>query len=294
MGRLRKRARIIQEIRTFFISNNYLEVETPIRIPAPAPEAHIDPVESEGWYLHSSPELCMKRLLAAGCDRLFQVARCFRRGERGAKHLPELTLLEWYRKGGTYRDLMEETEELIRSIAAPDGLLVYQGERIDLAGKWERISVRDAFERFAKVSMEESLAEGTFDEVMGIEIEPKLGRGKPVFIYDYPASKGALARLKPSDPSVAERFELYISGVELCNAFTELTDPEEQRSRFKQEIEYRSSLGKPPCPMPEKFLKDLAAMPDAAGIALGVDRLVMLFTDAAEIDEVTAFTPEEL
>ncbi len=293
-GNLEARARIITEIRAFFTDCGYLEVDTPIRTPAQAPEAHIDPVSSEGWYLQSSPELCMKRLLSAGFERIFQIARCFRRGERGDRHLPELTLLEWYRKGGSYLDLMEETEALVRRIAAPEKRLTYRGEEIDLSGPWERFTVEDAFERHASVSMEQALSADTFDEVMGLEIEPSLGRGTPTFIYDYPASKGALARLKPTNPAVAERFELYICGLELCNAFTELTDPVEQRARFTEEIACRAALGKPPCPMPEKFLEDLSTMPDAAGIALGVDRLVMLFTDAPTIDDVTAFTPEEL
>jgi lysyl-tRNA synthetase class 2 len=294
---LAARARIIHEMRNFFVEGGYLEVETPLRIPAPAPEAHIDAIPSGNWFLHTSPELCMKRLLAAGCDRIFQVSHCWREGERGARHLPEFTMLEWYRAEADYRDLMEECEALIRSLAMVTGsgeMIAFRGNGIDLATPWERLTVRDAFARYGGMTMEEVLAKGQFDEVMVAEIEPRLGLGRPTFICDYPAERGALARLRPDDPTVAERFELYIGGIELANAFSELTDPAEQHARFVHETAVRRSFGKRSYPVPEKFLTELAAMPPAAGIALGVDRLVMVLLDAASIDEVVAFTPEDL
>jgi lysyl-tRNA synthetase class 2 len=154
--------------------------------------------------------------------------------------------------------------------------------------------VAQAFQRFSSMSMDQALACGRFDEVMGLEIEPQLGRPKPVFLCDYPAAQGALARLRPDNPGLAERFELYIAGLELCNAFSELTDPIEQRRRFEEQNLRRRQSGKPVYPIPEKFLAALADMPAAAGNALGVDRLVMLFADANRIDDVVAFTPEEL
>ena len=291
------RAAVIRSIRNFFSELGYLELETPSRIPAPAPEAHIDSFECEGWYLHPSPELCMKQMLAAGYPKIFQICKAFRKNERGGKHLPELTLLEWYAEGETYEDLMVRCEGLFHFIAGQNGFgeqILWQGHTIDLAPPWERLSVSDAFDRYSEVSMEEALAGDTFDEIMGLEIEPRLGLAKPLFLYDYPAQKGALARLKPSDQRYAERFELYIAGLELCNAFTELNNPEEQRDRFIEEIAYRNSLGKSAYPMPEKFLDALHHMPDAAGIALGVDRLVMLFADTNDIAGVVAFTPEDL
>jgi lysyl-tRNA synthetase class 2 len=294
---LTDRAAIINEIRRFFSGRDYLEVETPLRIPAPAPESHNDAVTSGSWFLQTSPELCMKRLLASGFQQIFQICRCWREGERGRRHLPEFTMLEWYRAGCGYRDVMDECEALFPAIAHSIGkgnTINFRGQKINLEGTWERITVREAFQRYSTISMEEALACDRFDEIMVEDIEPRLGISRPTFICDYPAERGALARLREDDPSVAERFELYIGGLELANAFTELTDPEEQKVRFHHEESHRRSRGKTPYPVPEKFLAELSCMPPSSGIALGVDRLVMIFTDASSIDDVVAFTPEEL
>jgi len=294
---LELRAKAIEGVRAFFSAHDFLEVETPCRIPAPAPEENIDAVETEGWFLHTSPELCMKRLLAAGYPKIYQICKCFRKNERGRKHLPELTMLEWYGIDMNYLDMMNQCEELIRFVALHIGvgdLFEYQGKKITLEKPWERISVANAFEKFGSMEMDRALEQDKFDEIMGYEIEPKLGQGNPVFLYDYPASCGALAKLKPEDPSVAERFELYVSGVELCNAFTELTDHKEQRDRFELEKENRKKTGKTIYPIPDKFLESLKKMPNASGNALGIDRLVMLFADTTKIDDVVAFVPEEI
>jgi len=294
---LHLRARIIQTIRQFFIDNDYLEIDTPIRIPAPAPEAHIDAITADGHYLQTSPELCMKQLLAAGFPRIFQICKCFRQHERGRKHLPELTMLEWYHAGGSYLGLMDECEKLVRFVARHLGRgnhLTYRNRPIELAKPWLRLSVAEAFKQYGSKSVNTAMASDCFDEVMALKIEPNLGDPSPVFLYDYPARYGALARLKPGEPLLAERFELYIAGIELCNGFSELTDAAEQRERFEKELLLRRSLNKPPYPMPEKFLQALADMPAAAGNALGIDRLVMLFADADKIDDVVTFTPEEL
>ncbi len=294
---LQLRAHILQAIRSFFVDNDYLEVETPLRIPAPAPEAHIDAVESGDWYLQTSPELCMKRLLAAGFQRIFQICKCFRQAERGHRHLPELTLLEWYRADTNYQDLMNECEALINSVARKIGLediLSYQGDKINLPPPWPRMSVNDAFEKYGSSSLEAALQQDQFDEIMATQIEPHLGRACPVFLYDYPASRGALAKLKSEDSRYAERFELYIGGVEICNAFSELTDPAEQSRRFEHELGRRRKAGQPVYPLPEKFLAALQDLPAAAGNALGIDRLIMLFADTKHIDDVVAFTPELL
>lgn len=294
---LQRRASIIDSVRAFFKGSGFLEVETPVRIPAPAPEAHIDTQECGDWFLQPSPELCMKRLLAAGYEKIFQICRCFRQAERGGRHLPEMTLLEWYVAGFDYLDLMAQCEQLIGFVADRSGLgrrLSYQGRTVDLTAPWDRLTVNEAFRRFGRLSAQEALDRGCFDEIMGLTIEPELGLDRPVFLYDYPARCGALARLKPGDPSLAERFELYIAGMELCNAFSELTDAQEQRRRFESENRIRGAGGKTVYPMAEAFLQALAAMPPAAGNALGLDRLVMLFCDAASIDEVVAFIPEEL
>jgi lysyl-tRNA synthetase class 2 len=291
------RARMIQALRLFFVSAGYLEVETPARIPAPAPETHIDAPPAGDWFLQTSPELCMKRLLAAGYGKIFQIAKCYRDGERGDRHLPEFTMLEWYRQAGDYRDLMAECEALLPFVLKAlgrDAALVYRGERIDLTAPWERLSVAEAFRRFTRLTPEDALRTGCFDERMALDIEPRLGRGRPTFLYDYPAACAALARRKPTDPDRAERFELYVSGLELANAFSELTDAAEQRDRFAQARAERQRLGKADYPSAEPFLAALGAMPPAAGIALGVDRLAMLLADADRIDDVVAFVPEDL
>lgn len=296
---LRLRARVIKAVRTFFDENGFLEVETPNRIPAPAPEAHIDPQPAGDAFLHTSPELCMKRLLAAGYERIYQLTRCHRRGERGRRHLPEFTLLEWYQAGMDYTAMMAQTEALVSAVVAScqpgrPRQLSYQGETIDLTPPWERLSVEDAFHRFTSHSMTAALAENRFDEIIALTIEPHLGRKRPVFLYDYPIECGALARPKPGAPHLVERFELYVAGLELCNAFSELNDPIEQRRRFNAERQLRQATGKPVAPLPETFLDVLAHMPTASGNALGIDRLVMLSADTTDIADVTAFTPEEL
>lgn len=291
------RARVIGSVRRFFEADGYLEVETPCRIRAPAPELHIDAYPAGDWFLQTSPELCMKRLLAAGCERIFQICRCFRAGERGRRHLPELTMIEWYAAGRDYRDLMVDCERLVAAVARDLGrgqTLVYQGREVRLAAPWERLTVADAFERHASISLDAALAIDRFDEVMGLEIEPHLGFPRPTLLCDYPPACAALARIRPGEPPVAERFELYVAGIELCNGFSELADPAEQRLRFAAETEARRRAGRTVYPPAEAFLADLARMPPAAGNALGLDRLVMLFADADCIDEVVAFTPESL
>ncbi len=290
------RARILQSIREFFISRDYLEIETPQLITAPAPETHIESIAVGDRYLQTSPELCMKRLVAQGLHRIFQIARCFREGERGDLHLPEFSLLEWYRTGIDYRHLMVECETLFLFLAKQLDLgthIQYRGVNVDLNTPWERLSVEAAFERFAPISLDQALASDDFDEIMVKHIEPHLGIETPTFLCDYPASLGALARLKPENPSVAERFEIYMGGIELANGFSELVDAHEQRLRFQKELKERTLIGKQVYPMPERFLKALSSMPETAGIALGLDRLVMIFGDAPTIDHVVAFTPEQ-
>ena len=290
---LEARARIVQAIRAFFIDQDFLEVETPQRIPVNAPELHIDAVRNGAWFLHTSPELCMKRLLSAGYPRLFQICRVWREGERGGRHLPEFTMLEWYRSDADYLDLMDDCEALLRALL-PAGVLKIRGTVIDLAPTWERLTVADAFAAYASFSLEQALGEDCFDEILSNEVEPRLGQERPTFLYDYPASLAALARRKANQPDLAERFELYIAGIEIANAFSELTDPLEQRQRFNTDEAARRAQGKEPLPLPEKFLTELANLPPSAGIALGLDRLVMLLTGADKVDEVVAFSPEEL
>jgi lysyl-tRNA synthetase class 2 len=290
---LTERARIIQNIRSFFIDRGYLEVETPHRIPANAPEPHIDAVASGACALHTSPELAMKRMLAAGYEQLFQVCRVWREGERGQFHLPEFTLLEWYRVGIDYNALMKECMELI-FVLVPEGKLYRAGRTIDLTMPWQKLTVTEAFTQYASINLNQTLDSDCFEEILTNEVEPHLGKEKPTFLTEYPSSLAALARTKPGESQVAERFELYIDGLELANAFSELTDPEEQRCRFEKDEELRRTAGKTPYPLPERFLAELENMPEAAGIALGLDRLIMLITGAKKIDDVVAFAPDDL
>ncbi len=291
---LSRRAEIIQGIRTFFINREYLEVDTPIRLPCLIPEPHIEPEQSSGWFLQTSPEMCMKRLLAAGLPRIFQICRCFRRHERGARHLPEFTMLEWYRAGIDYVALMAECAELLRFVAAKIDCPDRSAAALLSKADWEYLTVQRAFALYAPVSVDQALAEDAFDEILVRDVEPNLGRARPTFLHDYPAALGSLARLKNGDNRVAERFELYVNGLELANGFSELTDADEQRQRFHKERAVIEGQGRQPGPMPDRFLADLGELQSAAGIALGVDRLVMLLCGARSIDEVVAFTPETL
>ena len=294
---LKIRARLIQAVREYFSHNEFLEIDTPTRCPAIIPEAQIDPVTSEDWYLQASPEQAMKRLLSKGYGNIFQICKTFRKNERGRFHLPEFTLLEWYSVGSTYLDLMDQCRSLIRFIARRlecSDPITYQGKPVWLNKEWQTLTAEDAFERYADLSLETALEQGRFDEIVSFQVEPHMGVRTPGFLMDYPARLASLAQLIPDNPEYAQRVELYIAGIELANGFTELTDAREQRARFEKENEIRTAAGSVPLPMPEKFLNDLESMPPAAGIALGLDRLVMIFADAASIDEVVAFTPETL
>jgi len=297
MRALQLRAKLIQSIRYFFIQNNFLEIETPLRIPSPAPEEHIEAIRSENWFLQTSPELCMKRLLAAGYPRIFQISKCFRAAERGNKHLPEFTMLEWYVAQFDYHQLMDQCEAML--VAAfkdmgHDKNITRQNKEISLATPWEKISIAAVFNIYAPISLQQALHQDKFDEIMVEYIEPFLGIDRPTFIYDYPTQPAAPAKTKKSNPDVAERFELYIGGLELANGFSELTDADEQRQRFEEALKARTAKNWIHYEMPEKFLKILETVPQSAGIALGIDRLAMILADTDKIDDVVAFTPESL
>lgn len=294
---LQKRSLVLRATRDFFHGTGFLEVETPHRVPVPIPEAHIDLIESDGWVLQPSPELCMKRLLSMGFEQIFQICRCWRYGERGDLHLPEFTMLEWYRINADYTTLMHDCMALTRTVANSLGLngkIERKGKSINLDDEWEQLTVATAYDRFAGISVQEALERDIFDEIMVTEIEPRLGVQRPTFLVDYPAVRGSLARRKPTDESVVERFELYIDGIELANAFSELVDSKEQQSRFYQEQTERNLAGKPVYGIPENLLTALDTLPPSAGIALGIDRLCMVLTGATAIDSVVAFTPETL
>jgi lysyl-tRNA synthetase class 2 len=278
-------------------------VDTPIRQPVLLPESNIVPLGAGTWFLQTSPEQCMKRLLAAGCTNIFQICPCFRAEERGSRHLEEFTMLEWYRVASDYLELMSDCEQLLRFVL--NSLLESGPCRRVVAGScfskividqpWERLSVADAFSQYASCSVEEALEKDRFDEVLAIEIEPRLGRGRPTFVFDYPARCAALARRKNDAPGLAERFELYIEGMELANGFSELTDAVEQRERFSEELVKieRSRDNQTGSAMPERFLSELEKLGRAAGIALGLDRLLMLLMSVDTIDGVVSFSPSD-
>ena len=292
---LERRAAIFRLTRRFFDEQGFLHVDTPIRSPAIAPEKEIIPFDSEGWLLATSPELYMKRLLAAGYERIYQIAHCFRKNERGRLHNPEFTLLEWYRAGANYQDMIADTERLVLSIAAGLGLgesFKYQGKTVDVSLPWGQITVRDLYMQMAQWDPVRNPDAQRFDEDMVTHVIPHLNPHRPLVVIDYPASMASLARLKPGNPQVAERAEVFIGGMELANAYSELTDPKQQRARFLAEIEsIRREQGRE-APLPQKFLDSLANLPECAGIALGMDRLVMLFCDTASIDEVMPFAAD--
>ena len=313
MGFLRRRARVAAGVRAFFGARGYLEVETPYAVVAPGEEVHLatfatEQVTPEGerraLRLHTSPEFAMKKLLAGGVGRCFQLARVWRNGEGSDLHSPEFTMLEWYRPGGTMDDLIEETFALLRAVLPP--VVQCRGIIVSLEG-FERLTVADAFSRHVGADLLGTLDdapalaaqagvrlrdgedwEDLFFRLLLDRVEPAIGRGRPTFLTHWPAAQAALARRDPSDPRVAERFELFACGMELANAFVELTDPVEQRARFEVDRARRHALyGGEDWPMDEEFLAALEhGLPSCAGIALGFDRLAMLAGGADRIGQV--------
>jgi lysyl-tRNA synthetase class 2 len=312
---------VIRALRSFFEGRGYLEVETPQLVPSPGLELHLRPILAGGGYLNTSPEYQMKRLLAGGLERIFQIGHAFRDEERGQHHVREFTMLEWYRVGADLPDLMEETEALVAAVAlAASGASRVRGADgafLDLAPPWDRIGVAEACARFAGVECTgqedgPTLARRAreagwpipadltdWDEVftrLFVEaVEPHLGRERPTLLHRWPARCAALARLDPGDPTVALRFEVFAGGVELANAFCELTDPVEQRVRLEEDLAERRARGLAAPPLDERFLAALEeGIPPTSGIALGVDRLAMLIAGVSRIDDVLTFTTEEL
>lgn len=315
------RAGAVRAVRAFFDGQGYTEVETPALQLSPGMEPHLTPFETrlldtagEGTRmgLHTSPEFAMKKLLAAGMERIWQLARVWRNGERSARHHPEFTMLEWYRAGAGWRDIAAETVDLVRAVAGDTAR--HGGHAVDLSGNWEYLSVQEAFARHAGFDLlataEDPLAPDTaalaraaaglgirtapddawddiFFRILFEKVEPRLGFDAPTVFHSYPASMAALARRNPADPRVADRFEVFVCGLELANGYGELTDAAEQRRRFEEEIARRAGLGAEAWPVDEDFMAALeAGIPDCAGIALGFDRLVMLATGAERIEDV--------
>lgn len=277
-----------------------MEVDTPVRQPVLIPERYIEPLRSERAYLQTSPELCMKRLLASGCVKIFQICPCFRKNEKGRRHLEEFTMLEWYHVGESYLKLMDDCEELFRFLKHQMSVLqsssdvtnqIFEG--FDFDGTWERITVEDAFIKFSPITLPQALKDDSFDEILVEYIEPNLGKKAPVFLMDYPLELGSLAKVKTGAICIVERFELYLNGIELANGFSELTDEQEQRLRFDEELTDINKSWGSGVEMPERFLEDITKLEKAAGIALGVDRLFMLALGAQDINDVVSFSPDD-
>ncbi len=320
------RGRVLGAVRDFFAAAGYLEVDTPALQVSPGLEPHLkafattlhDPRDggARPRYLHTSPEFAMKKLIAGGLPRIWQLAHVYRDGERSATHHPEFAMLEWYRAGAGYRDLMDECEALLRSVqtAAGGAALRWRGHSADAREPWQRLTVAEAFARHTGIDLLATAPEPArpdaallaaaasrisvaphpgddwetlFFRILLERIEPHLGIAAPTILYDYPLALAALSRPKPDDPRLAERFELYVCGLELANAFGELTDPAEQRRRFIADQARKQSLYGETYPIDEDFLAALEhGLPECAGVALGFDRLVMLATGADHIEEV--------
>jgi lysyl-tRNA synthetase class 2 len=300
---IRARAEVLATIRAFFADRGVLEVETPLLSTATVTDLHLRSLSCEldsggGKILHlqTSPEYAMKRLLAAGSGPLYQICKAFRGGEAGRRHNPEFTMLEWYRPGWNHHELMNEIDELLAAV-----LGCRAGERLSYAEAFATHAGVDPHNASDSELRELAHAHGLqgaddlgrdelLDLLLAELVEPKLGRGRPSYVHDFPASKAALARVRPQNPPLAERFELFVEGLELANGYHELTDPTEQRRRFERDLAERRRRGLPEVQIDERLLAALAAgLPDCAGVALGVDRLVMLALGAADISEVIAF-----
>ena len=289
LSNLKTRSALLQALREAFYFENFLEVATAVKIPAPAPEEYIESVPCEGGFLRTSPELAMKRMLCAGMERIFQFGPAFRAEELGRKHREEFTILEYYAVKWDYRQLAEFTAKMISSAAEKlfgKTQIEYQGEPVDL-GRHNFITVDEAFRKYAGVSAFEADENGTFDELMVLKVEPALGKDCPEFLIDYPAARASLSRLSVADKRVAERWELYIRGIELGNAFGELTDAAEQRRRFAEALKFRAEQGMLKYPEATDFLEALEkGMPESSGCAIGFDRLCMIFCDSYDIADV--------
>ena len=303
LSNLRRRAEAMRAIRAWFDERSFLEVETPLAVPSPGLDLHLAAMPVGGMgaerWLSTSPEYQMKRLLAGGVTRIYQLARCFRRGERGDHHEPEFTMLEWYRAFAGSKEIMRDTEELVASVARAlcgGTTLPGRGRPVDVAPPWKRLTVADAFSRIAGVELADVLPdEERFFRILVETIEPGLGYPKPVFLTRWPASMASLARLDPEDPRWADRVEAYVDGLELSNGFGELVDPREQRWRLERDRQARRASGRDDYPIDERFLAALEeGLPPSGGNALGVDRLVMLLTGARSIEEVVAFPQRRL
>lgn len=298
------REKVVDSIRKFFKEQGFREVFTPTLVPVPSIEPNLEVFESElrtstgkkrRGFLIMSPEFSIKKLLAAGIGDCFEITRCFRNNEEVSRlHNPEFTMLEWYRINADYTDVMKDFEQLFVNIIGSKKLK-YQGEVYDLSLPWPRISVSEAFSKFAEKDVLE-VSDEDFYKIFFNEIEPALLKSKkPFFIYDYPISQASLSRPKKEDPRFAERFEVFLAGIELGNCFSELTDAKEQKKRFENDFAERKKMGKTDYPIDYDLIDALkSGLPVVSGIAVGVDRLVMLAADVPSVSDTLFFPGAEI
>lgn len=315
-----KRTEIIRLTRAFFEHEGFIETDTPSAVVLPGQEPELSPVPiilhdekaaARKLYLQTSPEFAMKKLLAAGFEKIFQICKCFRDYESfGGLHNPEFTMIEWYRANATYKDIMDDTERLFQFVGGQLGVstVTWNGHSVNIASAWNRKTMKQVWQEFVGVNLDEYLDASTmrtlarsrgyevqddepyedaFYKIFLNEIEPKLSTKRPVFVYEYPAIMTSLSRICAHDSRYAERFELYIGGLELANAFGELTDAKEQKNRLEADHAKRAAAGKEIYLVDPDFIAALeSGIPPTGGIALGIDRMVMLFTGASDINEV--------
>jgi len=289
-GAMELRARVMQATRTFFNNLGFLEVVTPVRIPAAALEDYIDAEPSGNHWLRTSPELHMKRLLAAEFPKIYQIGPCFRMGENGSRHLPEFQMLEWYRRQDNWRTVLKDAQELL-ALTAQETLhstqCQFRNETIELGEGWDEITVDDAFKKYAHYDLDQAIAEGKFEEILCESVEPHLGHGKPTALTEYPLACSGLSQPIPGRPDRVERWEVYVAGLELGNACSELVDPDEQLRRFQATARLRARENREVYPIDEPFMDAIrSGIPPSAGVAIGYDRLVMMLANATDIHEV--------
>ncbi|MGL6315283.1 elongation factor P--(R)-beta-lysine ligase [Vibrio sp. WXL103] len=305
---LKQRARIIAQIRDFFAQREVMEVDTPAMSHATVTDIHLhtfntefvgpDYANGQTLYLMTSPEFHMKRLLAAGSGCIYQINKAFRNEENGRHHNPEFTMLEWYRVGFDHHALMNEMDELLQQVlrSAPAERMTYQQAFLSVLGVCPLEASMDELKQVAvtlglgDIALPEQDRDTLLQLLFSVGVEVKIGQNAPAFVYDFPASQAALAKINPADPRVADRFEVYFKGIELANGFHELDNPQEQLARFEQDNQKRLEMGLKPQPIDHHLIAALeAGLPNCAGVALGIDRLIMLALGCDHIDEVTAF-----
>lgn len=314
------RIKIIRLIREFFWSQDFVETDTPVAVKLASQEPYLNPLSvtihdpnsrAENFYLRTSPEFSLKKLLAVGYEKIFEIGKCFRDYESfGGNHNTEFTMLEWYRSPGKYQEIMDDTENLFKFVGQKlnKQTVKYNNKVVNINTKWERLSMKEVWQKHIGVNLDDYLEieklrnlakdkkypvdnsyayEDIFYKIFLNEIEPNLGNENPIFVYDYPACMTSLSRLCEHDSRYAERFELYVGGLELANAFGELTDAKVQEKQLEKDVELRKELGKQIWPIDKDFISALqSGIPTAGGIALGVDRMVVLFTEAKDLNEV--------